>query len=85
MKLFERISSTWVRYSEYGWKKADDGTLYLTSALNAKPSIYAPLKETQEIVLDALQIGRLCKTAYEGIYCRPPKQCILQSEVQEPV
>lgn len=60
MKLFERTSSTWVRYSEYEWKKAEDGALYLTPAPNAKPSIYDPLKETQKIVLDALQIGRLC-------------------------
>ena len=60
MKLFERTSSTWVRYSEYEWKKADDDALYLIPAPNAQPSIYDPLKETQEIVLDALQIGRLC-------------------------
>lgn len=60
MKLFERTSSTWVRYSEYEWKKAKDGTLYLTPAPGATPSIYDPLKETQEIVLAALQIGRMC-------------------------
>lgn len=59
-KLFECTSSTWVRYSDYEWKKAEDSTLYLTPAPNAKPSIYDPLKETQEIALDALQIGRLC-------------------------
>ena len=58
--LFERTSSTWVRYSEYEWKKAKDGTLYLTPAPGATPSIYDPLKETQEIVLAALQIGRMC-------------------------
>ena len=23
--LFERTSSTWVRYSEYEWKKSEDG------------------------------------------------------------
>lgn len=60
MKLFERTSSTWVRYSEYEWRKAKDGTLYLTPAPGATPSIYDPLKETQEIVLAALQIGRMC-------------------------
>ncbi len=58
--LFERTISTWVRYSEYEWEKAKDGTLYLTPAPGAAPSIYDPLKETQEIVLAALQIGRMC-------------------------
>ena len=35
-KLFEHTSSTWVRYSEYEWKKAEDGVLYLTPADNAE-------------------------------------------------
>lgn len=58
--LFERTSSTWVRYSEYEWKKAKDGALYLTPAPGAMPSIYDPLRETQEIVLSTVQIGRMC-------------------------
>lgn len=58
--LFERTSSHWVRYSEYEWRAADDGTLYLTPAKNAKPEIYDPLKDAQLLVLDALNIGRLC-------------------------
>lgn len=58
--LFERTSSTWVRYSEYEWTKAKDGALYLTPAPGAMPSIYDPLRETQEIVLSAVQIGRMC-------------------------
>lgn len=32
--LFERTSSTWVRYSEYEWKEAEDGILYLTPTKN---------------------------------------------------
>ena len=58
--LFERTSSHWVRYSEYEWLAAEDGTLYLTPAKNAKPEIYDPLKDAQQLVLDALNIGRLC-------------------------
>ena len=58
--LFERTSSHWVRYSEYEWRAAEDGTLYLTPAKNAKPEIYDPLKDAQQLVLDALNIGRLC-------------------------
>ena len=58
--LFERTSSHWVRYSEYEWRATEDGTLYLTPAKNAKPEIYDPLKDAQQLVLDALNIGRLC-------------------------
>ena len=41
--LFERTSSNWVRYSEYEWRAAEDGTLYLTPTKTAQPSIYDPL------------------------------------------
>ena len=57
--LFERTSSNWVRYSEYEWKAAEDGTLYLTPTKTAQPSIYDPLAEYQKIVLDAINIGRM--------------------------
>ena len=58
--LFERTSSHWVRYSAYEWKKDIIGSLYLTAAQGAKPEIYDPLKDAQALVLDALNIGRLC-------------------------
>lgn len=35
--LFERTSSNWVRYSEYEWKAAADGTMILTSHKTAQP------------------------------------------------
>ena len=57
--LFERTSSNWVRYSEYEWKEAKDGNLYLMPAKTAQPSIYDPLSEYQNIVLDAINIGRM--------------------------
>ena len=47
--LFERTSSNWVRYSEYEWRAAEDGTLYLTPTKTAQPSIYDPLAEYQKI------------------------------------
>ena len=56
---FEHSNSTWVRYSEYEWKQAENGKLYLTACADAKPTIYDPLKEYQQLVLDALYIGRL--------------------------
>ena len=57
--LFERTSSQWVRYSEYEWKPAEDGTLYLTPTKAAQPGIYDPLAEYRQIVLDAIDIGRM--------------------------
>ena len=56
---FEHSNSTWVRYSEYEWKQAENGKQYLTACADAKPTIYDPLKEYQQLVLDALYIGRL--------------------------
>ena len=38
---------------------AEDGALYLTPAENAKPAINYSLKDAQQLVLDALNIGRL--------------------------
>lgn len=57
--LFERTRSNWVRYSEYEWKAAADGTMYLTPTKTAQPSIYDPLAAYQQIVLDAINIGRM--------------------------
>ena len=57
--LFERTSFNWVRYSEYEWRAAEDGTLYLTPTKTAQPGIYDPLAEYQQIVLDAINIGRM--------------------------
>ena len=62
--FFERTSSNWVRYSEYEWKAAVDGTLYLTPAKTAQPSIYDPLAEYQQIVLDAINIGSMKSQKY---------------------
>ena len=56
---FEHSNSIWVRYSEYEWKQAENGKLYLTACSDAQPAIYDPLKEYQQLVLDALYIGRL--------------------------
>lgn len=56
--LFENTSSNWVRYSDYEWKEAK-GTLYLTPTKSAQPSIYDPLKEYTDIVLNAINIGNM--------------------------
>jgi hypothetical protein len=57
--LFEKTSSTWVAYSDYEWKQSADGTLYLCPTPTAHPEIYDPIKNAQDIVLDALNIGQM--------------------------
>lgn len=57
--LFERTSSNWVRYSEYEWKEAKNGKLYLKPTKTAQPSIYDPIRDYQQLVLDAINIGRM--------------------------
>jgi len=52
--LFQKASSPWVRYSEYEYKKAGDGHFYITPAAGARPEIYDPLKDAEQMVLDAL-------------------------------
>lgn len=58
--LFERTSASWVRYDDYEWKEGKDGKLYLTPRAKAKPDIFDPLKDAETLVLDALNIGRMC-------------------------
>lgn len=57
--FFKCTSSNWVRYSEYEWKTAANGIVYLTSTKTAQPSIYNPLAEYKQIVLDAINIGSM--------------------------
>ena len=57
--LFQRASSPWVRYSEYEYKKTGDGQFYITPVAEAKPEVYDPLKDVEQMVLDALNIGAL--------------------------
>ena len=58
--LFQKTSSQWVKYSEYEYRHGEDGTLYLTPAPKAKPSVYDPIKDSEPMVLDMLNVGRLC-------------------------
>jgi len=57
--IFQRTSSHWVRYSEYEWKTAENGMLYLKPTATAQPGIYDPLSEYQRLILDAIDIGRM--------------------------
>ena len=59
MNIFANSSSNWVKYDKYEWKKADNGTLYITPTQDAKPSLYNPVKKYQDMVLAAINIGTL--------------------------
>ena len=56
---FEYASSSWVKYSEYECRRAADGKEYVVPAKDAKPGAYDPLKDSQDLVVDALNVGML--------------------------
>ena len=55
--FFEHTSASWVRYSDYEWKKAPDGKEYLVPAEKAEPKPYDPMEVAEELVLAAADIG----------------------------
>ena len=57
--LFAQSRSHWVRYDRYEIKTGRDGKRYITPEKTAKPDVYSPLKESSEMVLDALNVGML--------------------------
>ena len=57
---FDYTSASWVKYSQYEWRKATDGILYLTPTAKAEPWSYDPLQNAETLVLDALDIALLC-------------------------
>ena len=58
-KLFERVSSSWVRYDQYEIRTDTKGVKYITAVGGARPDIFDPLADAQAMVLEALNIGRL--------------------------
>ena len=57
--LFKNSSSSWVKYSEYELVEADDGIKYVKPTSAARPKIYDPLKDAENFVVDALNVGML--------------------------
>ena len=57
--LFAQSHSHWVRYDRYEIKTGKDGKRYITPENTAKPDVYNPLKESSEMVLEALNVGML--------------------------
>ena len=58
--IFEHASSYWVRYSQYEIKIGEDGSRYVIAAPAAEPKVYDPLKDSENLVVDALNVGMLC-------------------------
>ena len=57
--LFEHTSASWVRYSDYTWRETKDHQLYLLPTRDAVPRPYDPMKEAENIVLAAMDIGMM--------------------------
>ena len=57
--IFQKTSAFWARYSEYEYRRGEDGQLYITPTQSAKPSVYDPLVNAKAMAVDALNVGRL--------------------------
>ncbi len=58
--LFQKTSSNWVRYDKYEWNEDKEGTLYIIPSPDAKVSLYNPLKDSEQMVLKAVNLGLMC-------------------------
>ena len=65
-ELFDLARAHWVKYDKYIWRKASDGAVYLTAAADAMPSITSPLRDIKSLVVDAVNIGRMCMGESRG-------------------
>ena len=57
--LFAHASSYWVRYNQYEIKTEKNGRRYIMAAPAAEPKVYDPLKDSEKLVVDALNVGLL--------------------------
>ena len=55
--LFEHTSAPWIRYSSYEYKTGSDDILYITVSKDAKPEMYRPMQEAEQLVIDAINVG----------------------------
>lgn len=65
-KLFGHISSSWLRYSSYEYRTGTDGVLYLTTSKDATVKLYNPMENAEQLILDAVHIGRMGMNATAG-------------------
>ena len=55
--LFEHTSAPWIRYSNYEYKTGCDSNLYITVSKDARPEMYHPMQEAEQLVIDAINVG----------------------------
>ena len=70
--FFEHTSASWVRYSDYEWKKAEDGKEYLLPTKDAMLKPYDPMKVADELVLAAADIGLM-------LFRREPQESVKEA------
>ena len=57
--LFEHTNAFWAKYAAYEWRVAADGKEYLLPTKNAEAAVYNIMKVADQLVLDAVNVGRL--------------------------
>ena len=58
--LFGQSVTRWIKYSEYECVKAPDGELYIVPTTKAASFVYDPLENAENMIVEMLNIGRLC-------------------------
>lgn len=68
--IFESTASSWVKYSEYEYRESDNGVLYIMPSEKAKPIIYNPFENIEEMLIDALNVNMLGKKKSDDVLKR---------------
>ena len=65
--LFSRATARWIKYSEYDAVKGKTGDWYIAPVKGSVSSVYDPIENAGEMVVDALNVGLKCLSgAYEN-------------------
>jgi hypothetical protein len=64
--IFHRTNAYWAKYDEYVYRQGECGHLYIMPAPKSQPSVYDPVKDTEKLVLSALNLGRLAMKQGDG-------------------
>ena len=59
IRFLKNIKAEWVKYSKYEIKESSDGTRYVIPAPGAKLEIIDPLDNAEDMIIEALNIGRM--------------------------
>ncbi len=59
ISLIGNYGSDWIRYSDYEFKEASDGDVYITPAGEASYTMYNPFNVAEDLIIDLINIGDL--------------------------